>query len=208
MTAKPRRSTAIRGVILLLASSLFTAGVKAQVAYVLSPPNIVQNGSFELFTGTVPPPPWTGTFGMALGFSGAADGRNFADLSSTTYYAAQALATIPGQPYEVSFAVSGNSSFPGLSIVDLGWGGAAVGTTTWVSPYTPGNGLNFNWVYGTFDVVATSSSTLLSFQRDLSSTSAGTWLDAVQAVPVPEPPSLSLLSLGLLALSAHPRATA
>lgn len=186
------RCIIITRIILFLAVGLFTLDVEAQ--------NIVQNGSFESWTAS-----WTGKFGLMLGFDGAADGRNFADISYTGDFAAQTLATTPGQAYQVSFAVSGNSSYPGLSIVQLSWGGSVVGNTTWVSPYTPGNGLNFDWVYGSLDVLATSSSTLISFQRNPASTSSGTWLDAVQAVPVPEPSILCLLSVGALALIVHLR---
>ncbi len=199
-----------QSLLLLLASGLFIPGVEAQSVFSLSPQNIVQRGSFEFWTGPfpAPPSPWVGNYGLAAGYDGAADGRNFATLTSTTWFAAQTLTTIPSQAYQVTFAVSGNSSFPGLSIVQLSWDGVVVGNTTWISPYTPGDGHNFDWVYGSFDVVATSSSTLLSFQRNPASTSSGTFLDAVQVVPVPEPSNLCLLSIGVLALIANLRSQA
>jgi hypothetical protein len=121
--------------------------------------NIVVNGSFEFFNGTVPPPPWNGPFGMFLGINGAADGRNFASVSSTGDYAAQMLLTTPGQTYHLSFAVSGNSAFPGNSVALFKWGGAVAGTTTWIRPNTSGDGSHYNWIYGNFDLLATTSNT-------------------------------------------------
>jgi hypothetical protein len=197
MTAKSKPNGWVSRIILLLSLALWTHTAEVQGQ---SSQNIVQNGSFETFSGRLPPPSWTGNFGLGLGFDGAADGRNFADLSQTSYFANQTLATTAGQEYLVTFAVSGNSSLPGLSIMQFSWEGSVVGNKTWTSPNTTGNGLNFDWVYGSFDVVAASSSTLISFQRSLASTSAGTWLDDVRVVSTPEPSAYYLLLIGTLLL--------
>ena len=155
---------------------------------VLAQGNLVLNGSFEDRGNGLPPPFWTGNFGLWLGpIWGAADGRNHADISHPSLFAAQTLNTVPGQLYRVSFAVSGNPSFPGVSIVQMSWGGMVAGNTTWVSPN--------NWTYGNFDLVATSSSTVLQFQRNPASTSAGSFFDDVRVVAVPEPSALALLAL-------------
>src|SRR5262249_43808095 len=119
MNMKLRSSRNPWGTILLLTSGLLSCGLQAQ--------NLVGNGSFEVFSGRLPPAPWTGSFGMALGFDGAADGRNFAGLDQTSSFAAQTLATIPQQSYHISFALSGNSSVPGLSTVEVSWGGSVIG---------------------------------------------------------------------------------
>lgn len=186
--------------ILFLASGFLTLHVEAQGTYVLSPENIVRNGSFELEPFGLPPPYWTGSLGLGTGIPGAADGRNVAVFTTTNEYAAQTLLTTAGQAYHLSFAVSGNSKFRAIEIMQVSWGDSVVGNTTWVSPYTPESGLNFDWVYGNFDVVATSSSTVLSFQQDPASTRGVIFFDAVQVVPIPEPLSLSTLVAGTLAL--------
>ena len=159
--------------------------------------NIVRNGSFEALTFEYPNY-WTGVFGVNTGI--AADGVTSAAVDFAGEFVAQTLGTVAGQTYHVSFAVSGNSSSPGLSIVQLGWGGSTVGDVTWESPYTPGDGRNFNWQYGNFDLVAASSSTLLRFERSPVSTSAGTWLDDVRVLQIPEPSFLALSVLSLFAV--------
>jgi hypothetical protein len=157
--------------------------------------DIVGNGSFEVHP-SVPPPPWTGSFGLFIGVPGAANGTNFAILD-TGYFASQTLTTTPGSIYHLSFAVSGNSSFPGTSVAKFNWDDGPTGTTTWLSPNTSGDGTHYNWVYGNFDLTATSGLTTLRFERDGSSTSAGTFLDDVRVTEVSEPSSLALMSAGL-----------
>jgi PEP-CTERM motif len=160
--------------------------------------SVVQNGSFELPFSGWPLAFWTGDFGFCQGCAGA-DGGNFVQIDIPSAFAVQTLTTIPGQLYHVSFAISGNSSFPGQSIVQLSWGGTVAASMAWVSPNTSGNGLNYNWLYGGFDLVATSPSTLIQFRRSPESTSAGSYLDDIRAVPVPEPSSIGLVSLCALA---------
>jgi hypothetical protein len=108
------------------------------------------------------------SFGLFIGVPGAADGTNFAILD-TGYFTVQTLNTTPGSTYHLSFAVSGNSAFPGTSVANFTWDNGPTNTTTWLSPNTPGDGTHYNWVYGNFDLLATSSLTTLRFERDVSS---------------------------------------
>ena len=177
--------------------SAFTASLlAATAARATIGTDVIVNGSFESHP-SVPPPPWTGSFGLFLGVPGAANGTAFAILS-TGYFADQTLNTTPGLTYHLSFAVSGNSSFPGTEVAKFTWDGSTTGTTSWTSPYTPGDGTHYNWVYGNFDLVATSSLTTLHFERDPSSTQdASVLLDDVHVIEVPEPSALAVIATSL-----------
>ena len=166
----------------------------ASIAIEAHPQNIVTNGSFEDGWNNGPVGwGWTTNIALGEGFSGAADGTCEVDLYGTLF---QTLHTTIGQKYEVRYAVSGNSGFPGVSVIGLTWGGHFIGNTTWTSPNTTGNGLNWDWVYGDFTVVADSASTVISFQGY--GTSWKPSMDAVSVVAIPEPGVVGLAVFGLI----------
>ncbi|HMP83876.1 MAG TPA: hypothetical protein PKA41_14345 [Verrucomicrobiota bacterium] len=210
------RLTIIRSCIFIVffaaKSQLFE--LRAQGNFTPGPPNIVQNGSFETTASPgdtaihsyeeVVPPSWTGFCGSELGFEQAADGQNFVALRYNGYFITQTLTTIPGQLYRISFAVAGYSGFPQMAIMEMKWGGSVAGIVPWTSPNTTGNGLNYNWVYGSFDVIAVSSSTELMVRQSASSTALVTYLDAVQVIPIPEPSTwIFLLCFSAVLTSFH-----
>ena len=81
--------------------------------------NLVRNGSFEDGWNNGPVGwGWTTNIGLSLGVPGAADGSNCAVLYGDLF---QDLPTAVGQTYHVRFAVSGNSAFPGVSVIGLTW---------------------------------------------------------------------------------------
>jgi hypothetical protein len=158
--------------------------------------NLVVNGSFENGWNNGPVGwGWTVNVGLGNGFPGVADGTSMVTVYGSLF---QNLATTPGQAYRVRFALASNSSYPGESSLALSWGGNYLGTTTWYSPNTPGNGLNFYWIYGEYNVVAASESTLLNFQ--VVGSTLQPFIDDVSVVAVPEPSVLALGAAGLVML--------
>jgi hypothetical protein len=165
--------------------------------------NIVVNGSFENGWNNGPIGwGWTTNVGLGNGFPGVADGTSMVTVYGALF---QTLATTPGQAYRVRFALASNSSFPGESALGLSWAGNFLGTTTWHSPNTTGNGLNFNWIYGEHYVQAASASTLLNFQ--VVGSTLQPFMDDVSVVAVPEPgvAAISVLGLAMLAGLARKR---
>jgi Protein of unknown function (DUF642)/PEP-CTERM motif len=176
-----------------------------------TPTNIVTNGSFEnpqLNKNT-----W-GVFNSIEGWNrdgagsgievqnnaagSAFDGNQLVELDSHGVSGIfQNLATVVGQKYKLEFAFSPR---PGVAdnILNVKWGGVLVDTLK-----ASGVGLgNTMWKTFTYDLIATSTTTRLSFDNfGERSDSLGTYLDkvsvsAVQAVP--EPGSM----VGLLAFGA------
>lgn len=179
--------------------------------------NIVTNGSFE----NTPTPLSNGTYGDFSSIQGwnllsgsssnvievqdnvagsPFDGNNFVELDSTAVTGIyQTLATTIGQTYQISFAFSPR---PGTNaahnILNVNWGGQSVADLT-----ADGTGLaNTVWNTFTYDIVAKSTSTILSFNDfDAVSDSLGTYLDAVSVTTVTSVPESSSI-MGLLAFGA------
>lgn len=158
--------------------------------------NVVVNGSFENGWSNGPVGwGWTVNVGLGSGFSGSADGTSYAVVYGALF---QDVATTPGQAYRVRYAVSGNSSFPGVSELGLSWDGSALGNVTWTSPNTTGDGRNYNWVYGDYMALATGPLTRISFEGFGSS-----WrplVDDVSVTAVPEPGTVTFFAVGTFVL--------
>ncbi len=186
--------------------------------------NLFVNGSFETPTvgyqllggGSTAITGWTTVLSgvehfspSANGVGAAADGTMVVDLANYTYLTGggleQAVATTPGQSYDVSFAAGNSlsSGRTGTGIIKVTIGG----TTT----------LNFNtavatsaamaWATRSFSFVATGNSTMLRFWNDQNPNLYFADLDAVSVQPsaVPEPQQAWLLLAGLALMGASLR---
>ena len=156
--------------------------------------NIVQNGGFEQgYAGWG----WTYNFGVWYGFPDAAEGRNWGEVDGTIY---QDLATIPGQQYQLQFALAGNLNISSSAVVNVLWGGNGIGSVSW-NP--AGHNINnMGWVWSDFDVTASSFTTRLTFANPYVGDGSGRidLVDAISVVAIPEPSSLLLFGVGWLAL--------
>ena len=170
--------------------------------------NLVQNGSFETVNGNISVVGWQGSYSFGILPIHAADGQKdvyLTDLSDNppSNPLWQKVSTVSGQVYALKFAAKapqfGTSEFMGYQsganaigpwVVNVAINGAQVGSFE--------NDSMTMWQYFTTDIVATSSTTTLSFYTDVN---AG-WpmLDAVSLIGVPEPKLLPLLGGGLLIL--------
>jgi len=156
-------------------------------------PNLIQNGSFE--NGLTA---WTSSgVGLFLGFGGAADGGNFANIQGGGLVY-QDFATTPGAIYHLRFAMAGNINWPGPITMDTLWGSNVVAQTTW-NP--AGHNINnLGWIYTDLDLTASGSQTRLTFENP-GALNQQPFLDAISVVQVPEPSNILLLGLaGLVAL--------
>ncbi len=178
--------------------------------------NLFVNGSFETPTvgyqllggGSTAITGWTTVLSgvehfapSSYGVGAAADGQMVVDLANYTYLTGggleQAVSTVPGQSYDVSFAAGNSlsSGRTGTGIIKVTIGG---GTT-----------LSFNtavatsaamaWATRSFSFVATGSSTVVRFWNDQNPNFYFADLDAVsvQASAVPEAQQAWLLMAGL-----------
>jgi hypothetical protein len=161
--------------------------------------NLVVNGGFET-GGSIP---WLETTNVAIcagdflcqeglfadswrvtsssGVITPYDGSFFAaTICQSLCQLSQTLATMPGVTYELSFALD---ALPG-SPLTVGWGGNDVFDTAGTA----------GWTLHTFDLVANSNSTVLSFNTPEVS---GVGLDDVSVTPTPLPAALPLFATGI-----------
>ncbi|MBI1176809.1 hypothetical protein GC207_05150 [bacterium] len=168
--------------------------------------SLISNGSFENFNGDyldymqdwVPQPFGEVLYGYPDGTM--ADGYVCAVLAgpSTLY---QDVPTVPGQSYDLSFAMAGNPIIPEIASMNVFWGENMVGKFHW-DP-TDRDILHLGWVYGTVRLVASESTTRLTFQDPMVAGYLAprlVMLDAVELTAVPEPDAIQLIVLGGSAL--------
>lgn len=131
------------------------------------------------------------------------EGNQHVELDSTQPSAiAQAIATVVGQTYRLSFAFAGRprTNLALDNVLSVMWGDSEIFNQ---AARTRTN----NWQVFSFDVTATSALTTLVF-RDASKNSRnsyGVYIDDVSLVQIPEPGTLALLGLGLLGLGLRRR---
>ncbi len=172
--------------------------------------NIVVNGNFEtpfagqdfvmfqpgeMFGGWTVAITWVDLVGRSVQ---AASGVQSVDLSGgSAGQIYQDLATVPGQTYELRFAMAGSGpelQTPRIKQMEVGWGSSLVDTLSFDTLGHTAN--NMGWTYHTYDLIAVSSITRLQFTSFID-TPWGPMIDDVSVTPVPEPALVVLLGLGV-----------
>ncbi|MFX1679295.1 PEP-CTERM sorting domain-containing protein [Mitsuaria sp. CC2] len=192
----------------LITALLFAAPLAALAA----PVNLVNNGGFE--STTVASGSWTvvnSAAGWTVGPNGleirnnvsgsAFAGSNFAELdTSANSWISQALNTVAGQTYSLSFAYANRPDNLGAASNGLSW---SIGSLTG----TVGDNTDSSWATFSTTFVGTGSPMTLRFAAVGRSDGYGTSLDNISvntiagnAAAVPEPESLALMLAGLGAL--------
>lgn len=189
----------------------------AALCLVLATPshaNLVFNGGFEqgnapvvgdrtnfIFGWTTQGDVFTETSELDFRHSGLFAAQ-FAQPEGGSGRVAQTLATVAGQSYELSYWLQGYRGDNGTPNPPFPSGTFRVTAGDLVNEFRNTNVTNFislPWRQFTFDFIAPSDATLLSF----SNTGAGFSLDDVSVVeiaPIPEPASTALIGSGMLAL--------
>jgi hypothetical protein len=198
---------------IMKSNCLFTALLAALgVSSAASGATILMNGSFEEYGGSGSSNIGAGLDGWTIGPSHGVDivfstgvepyywaAANGNVSLSLNYFGAtairQVIATTPGLPYELSFAMAAEIyGGPATRTMDVLWNGVVVASPSF--QYTGQGPLNMGWTTFTYQVLGTGSDTL-TFQ----STTEGPYgpaLDAVSLVVVPEP---GIAALGAAAFS-------
>ena len=181
---------------------------------------IVANGGFEQpvaansITGTTSIPGWTASSGdfeiITSAYWQPHSGNQSIDLNGITPATIfQDLATEVGATYQLSFWMAGNPDAAGDKSLNVLWGGANVGSFTFVQAGATRS--NMLWqLMTTGTLTATSSTTRLAFQSTTTATpSGGPALDDVSVTllagppinsTVPEPSTYVMFATGLVAL--------
>jgi len=156
----------------------------AIVAFQASAQNIVTNGSFESFGTSING--WSTTEGWTWAGANpsAADGQAFVMLSGNLY---QDLPTIPGQVYQLRYAMAGDPYYQGPVTLQTYWAGSLVATT--VFDTTGHSNENLGWIFVTNNLLATGPLTRLWFANPSYGSSVIPDLDAVSVIPVNETPT-------------------
>jgi hypothetical protein len=181
---------------------------------------VVPVGSFSLFnTGSTAIPGWTvvgpqvavvsGTFSQnGISFP-AQSGAQWLDLTGLNSNASegvqQAITTVPGSVYSVSFwvgnVVNGASGFGTTSTVNVLANGASIGSAI----NATGNATTQTWLPFTLQFTASGPTTTLLFRNGDPANDNSNGLDNISVAlagvvgPVPEPGTLVLLASGMLA---------
>lgn len=149
----------------------------------------------------------TPDIGGAIGanFNFAQAGNVYLNLSGgvsgdhATIY--QIMPTIPGRTYELSFFIG--AAFSPLSTINVTLDGLVPILNQTLTADAPST--NIDWKPESFTFIADSLSTKLSFRDVSSSDDNVSFVDNVSVNAVPEPPSLQLLAVGLIAFGPHRR---
>jgi choice-of-anchor C domain-containing protein len=175
--------------------------------------NIVINGNFETplagrdfvmfqpgetFGGWTVATTWVDLVGTSVQAAGGVQSVDLSGGSAGQIY--QDLATVPGQTYELRFALAGSGpelQTPRIKQMEVSWGSGLVDTLSFDTLGHSAN--NMGWTYHRYDLTAVSSVTRLQF-TSLINTAWGPMLDDVRVTPVPEPAPVLLLGLGLGAM--------
>lgn len=209
--------------LLALGLTLSTA-IVSPMAFA-APVNLVQNGSFEIFTPGSAAKPSTSQYTLNFGgISGwtldrnglelrnnvagtAQNGSIFAELDvNANSKISQSISTIVGDSYTLGFYYS-NRSYVSVASNGLGW---SLGSLTGLAPVLAYNATSDNdWHYYETNFVADSTTSLLSFFATGTSDSYGSSLDNITLFhtsaarltnTVPEPAGLALMLTGLLGM--------
>lgn len=181
---------------------------------------VVPVGNFSLFnTGSTAIPGWTvvgpqvgvvsGTFAQSGITFAAQSGAQWLDLTGFNSNASegvqQAITTLPGSVYNVSFwvgnVVNGAAGFGTTSTVNVLANGASIGSAI----NSTGNATTQTWLPFTLQFTATGPTTTLLFRNGDTANDNSNGLDNVSVAlagvvgPVPEPGTLALLASGMLA---------
>jgi hypothetical protein len=138
-----------------------------------------------------------GLFGAA---AVAADGTNWVELDSyASYSISQGFGAVAGQSYTLSFAYAGRPDAP---IYDDSMLVKINGVSTYYKTTASTPGQPLNWLNGSFTFTSTGAD-VISFTAEGPSDGLGMLLDnvAVNVPAVPEPTSLGLMGLGLVAMA-------
>ncbi len=146
--------------------------------------SIVVNSSFEDRSNFLKG--WDSAFGAGglLVTPTAADGQNFAMITGDLF---QDLPTIPGQVYQLRFALAGDPYWQGLTTLQIYWGGSLVASSYFNT--TGHSNENLGWIYVTNNFLATLSTTRLWFGNPGYAVSTIPYLDAVTVIPVDASPT-------------------
>lgn len=210
----------------LLALGLALSAFTVSPVVFAAPVNLVQNGSFEIFTpGSAAKPAasqytqsFGGISGWTLGRNGlelrnnvagtAQSGSVFAELDvSANSSISQTINTIVGDAYTLGFYYS-NRSYVSVASNGLGW---SLGSLSGLAPVLAYNASSDNdWHYYETSFVADSATSLLSFFATGTSDSYGSSLDNITLFHtstarlvnnVPEPAGLALMLTALLGMA-------
>jgi hypothetical protein len=180
--------------------------VYAAVLHSAAAADLVSDGGFEsatagAYTGAIGDG-WIATQGEigilnnSFGDGTAHSGQQFADLDAlfANNELSQTLSTVPGQVYRVSFWLSDDTGGNPLQV--------NFGATPLFDGTTPDLGSG-NYALLTFNVVATSSTSNLSFTSKFANGGVGAVIDdvSVTATSVPEPTTWAMMLIGFGALA-------
>jgi choice-of-anchor C domain-containing protein len=201
----------------ILAAALIVLSLPDSLAWAS---NIVVDGDFETpfagrdfvmfqpgetFGGWTVAMTWVDLVGTSVQ---AAHGVQSVDLSGgSAGQIYQDLATVPGQTYELRFAMAGSGVVeqqePKIKLMQVAWGASLVDTPQFdITGHTI---TSMGWTYHTYDLTAVSSVTRLQF-TSLINTQWGPMIDDVRVTPVPEPAFAVMLGLGVGGLLLRMRA--